>query len=252
MKSSIAKDREQIFLSDITIDVVRRPRRKCITLKVIKGQTMVLASKSTPKQALIEFAESKIKWIQKCLSAYHQTATRFPTADGDPIRWMGKEVKIRRHFTPLRKAFVVQKSDELQFFVPRDQLQRELMELTDSFIAAIKHLAIMIMTEKFWQVANSPIVKAHITKPVKELKWRKNRGRWGSCSSNGVINLNWKLIALPPHLIEYVIAHELAHLRHLNHSNQFWNLLSVIIPDALQMDRELNQVQHWADFLDGL
>ncbi len=57
---------------------------------------------------------------------------------------------------------------------------------------------------------------------VKRVVIRNQRTRWGSCSCHGSISLNWRLIQLPPHVRDYIIIHELMHLRHLNHSPRFW------------------------------
>jgi predicted metal-dependent hydrolase len=60
---------------------------------------------------------------------------------------------------------------------------------------------------------------------------RAQRRRWGSCTAEGRISLNWRLMQLPPTLIDYVVVHELAHLRHLDHSPKFWGLVADAIPD---------------------
>ena len=68
---------------------------------------------------------------------------------------------------------------------------------------------------------------------------RGQRSVWGSCSARGTISLNWKLLFLRPALVDYVLVHELAHTRHLNHSGAFWSLLERLEPDARALDAEL-------------
>ena len=71
---------------------------------------------------------------------------------------------------------------------------------------------------------------------------RDQRRRWGSCGSDGVIRLNWRLVMLECSLIDYVVVHELSHLRIPNHSPSFWNLVGQSIPDARNRHRRLTQV----------
>lgn len=66
--------------------------------------------------------------------------------------------------------------------------------------------------------------------------------RWGSCNSQGKIRLNWRLIHFAPHLIDYVIAHELAHLLEMNHSARFWARVKKVYPDYQAAREELNQL----------
>ena len=68
------------------------------------------------------------------------------------------------------------------------------------------------------------------------------RSRWGSCSSKGTISLNWRILLLPYALGEYVLFHELAHLREMNHSKRYWSCLEEMIPDARNLDRELSRM----------
>jgi predicted metal-dependent hydrolase len=68
------------------------------------------------------------------------------------------------------------------------------------------------------------------------------RTRWGSCSTLSGIRLNWRLIHLPPHLGDYVVVHELAHLHHMNHSKRFWSTVARVYPDWPSARDELRAV----------
>ncbi len=72
---------------------------------------------------------------------------------------------------------------------------------------------------------------------------RAQKSRWGSCSSNGRISLNWRLVLLPLKLADYVLVHELCHLRHMDHSEDFWNLVASLIPDYLERREKIARFQ---------
>jgi predicted metal-dependent hydrolase len=72
------------------------------------------------------------------------------------------------------------------------------------------------------------------------VKINSSRGRWGSCSAKKTINLSLFLLLLPQHLIDYVLLHELCHIREMNHSVRFWKLLDSFTDEkALQLREEL-------------
>jgi predicted metal-dependent hydrolase len=74
---------------------------------------------------------------------------------------------------------------------------------------------------------------------------RNQRGRWGSCSRSGSISLNWRLIQLPPAVRDYIIWHELAHLRELNHSDRFWREVARLCPDYEAAEKWLKANRQW-------
>ncbi len=68
---------------------------------------------------------------------------------------------------------------------------------------------------------------------------KNQRTRWGSCSKKGNLNFNYKIALIPERLVDYIVAHELCHLKEFNHSENFWNLLSKTIPNHLELRKEL-------------
>ena len=70
---------------------------------------------------------------------------------------------------------------------------------------------------------------------------RNQRTRWGSCSRKGALSFNWRLVILPPDVADYLICHELAHLKYLDHSPRFWHLVGTICPTFRQSERWLRR-----------
>jgi predicted metal-dependent hydrolase len=68
--------------------------------------------------------------------------------------------------------------------------------------------------------------------PARKITLRDTTSRWGSCSASGSLNFSWRLIMAPGYVLDYLAAHEVAHLRHLNHSPAFWRVLGTLSPDV--------------------
>ena len=79
------------------------------------------------------------------------------------------------------------------------------------------------------------------------LKWnnisiKNTKTRWGSCSKKGNLNFNYKIALLKPELADYIIVHELCHLKEFNHSKKFWNLVALTIPNYLELRKQIKNI----------
>lgn len=84
---------------------------------------------------------------------------------------------------------------------------------------------------------------AHYRVPVGKVFIKNHKSRWGSCSERGNLNFNYKLLLLPPEVADYIIVHELCHLREFNHSSQFWALVAQTLPHHQALRRTLRQLE---------
>jgi predicted metal-dependent hydrolase len=77
-----------------------------------------------------------------------------------------------------------------------------------------------------------------IGKKIRRISLKDPKTRWGSCSPSGCLSFTWRLIFAPPHVIDYVVAHEVAHMRELNHGPRFWRTVS-------ELTRHEKSARHW-------
>jgi predicted metal-dependent hydrolase len=112
------------------------------------------------------------------------------------------------------------------------------------------HLAARTLIKKWLRTRAEQVLPPWLEKVSKQLALpyqsvtiRDQKTRWGSCSSRKNINLNQKLLFLPPHLVEYILIHELCHTVHMSHSSRFWALVKTYLPDYQTRREELRKVE---------
>ena len=74
---------------------------------------------------------------------------------------------------------------------------------------------------------------------INKIYIRNQKSRWGSCSGKGNLNFNYKIVFLPPELVDYIIVHELCHIKEMNHSNRFWSLVAKQIPNYKELQKAI-------------
>lgn len=108
---------------------------------------------------------------------------------------------------------------------------------TEDQVKTLRQHARWMLAQKTWQWAQ----KMQVT--YGKLTIRQQATRWGSCSAKGNLNFNWKLVLVPEDLADYVVVHELAHRREMNHSPRFWKIVEEQLPDYKERRKRLREYE---------
>src|SRR6266481_5859731 len=147
-------------------------------------------------------------------------AHRLRWADGAVVHFLGEELTLKLRAADGSAA--VRVGRELQLALPAGASEAEVRALVQDWF---RHQAIRILGDRVNLLAARGAVRPYT--------WRLSSARtqWGSCNEDGRIRLNWRLVFFPIPVIDYVVAHELAHLTELNHGRAFWHEVERLLPD---------------------
>jgi len=210
-----------------------KKRKKTISLRVrMDGRIVIYAPHRMPQEAIEKFFEEKRGWIHKKLQQREETqqtlkprefisGERFPfLGDGFPLEV--QENRDRKH--PLvfsQNRFILDQGAHHRardLFVRwyRKEARERIEERVEHFSQRLQlfHQGIRITGARY---------------------------RWGSCSAGNRLSFSWRIIMAPLHIIDYVILHELVHVKEKNHSKRFWEFLEMILPDCREHRRWLRE-----------
>ena len=218
--------------------LVRRRGRRGVGLKVDGSGMTVAVSLSTPVSAVEEMIGKNAAWVLKKLDEWsHRRIVPQSWQTGTPIFFMGESLTLMLDVA----------TDSSRRRPQVEQLMGHLFIRSNSTHAVVTEKAVIDWYKKqalphFAQRAFF-FAKLHGLIPPRVFLSSAN-GRWGSCNSRREVRFSWRLIKARSALIDYVVCHELAHLRHMNHSNAFWQEVERMCPDFRTLKGELDANDH--------
>ena len=211
----------------------RSSRRRTVGLRVDQNGLTVNAPIRTSKAWLETVLQQKAEWVlDKLREAEARQVPEQCWEDGVSLPFLGAEICLKVSTGPKRAELA---EDVLHASLPASAGQDRLPA---HVIAWYRRQAMICFTERV------AVYAQRLALPPPQLRLSNAQSRWGSCSVKGVISLSWRLIKAPLPVIDYVVAHELAHLKHMNHSAAFWRVVGHLYPDYLQVRATLRE-QGW-------
>jgi predicted metal-dependent hydrolase len=206
-------------LGEISLNIRVSARARRIGLRVdprIGGAELVLP-KGVSKNSGLKFAHSKWEWLWDHVAAMPQP---IPFVEGAEVPVFGIPLIIS-HMGRGRSVFgpVWRENDALCVTGDPKHMSRRIHDW-------IKQQARLEIVERCDRRSRELGVT------VEGITLRDPRSRWGSCSVDATLSFSWRLVMAPENVLDYVVAHEVAHLREMNHSNKFWKLVDQMIPDS--------------------
>lgn len=176
--------------------------------------------------SVIKFVESKRRWIERIFASAPVSRRILP---GDEIEFLGRTVKLIHDESKRTNQFILHDEMRATLVVGggADMFERRVRNFVKSEFLTVAKTMIKSAPRELWPTR----VVAHDT-----------TSRWGSCSTTGTMSLSWRLAFAPTDVMRYVVMHELAHRRHMDHSPAFWGTVSELYGFGVERaKRWLNQ-----------
>lgn len=200
----------------LQLRVSARARRLALRLDPKGGAIHLVVPKRASMKRALEFARQYKDWIDRHAAAL-PPAIRFQ--DGAVIPVLGHDRVIRVTFDPdIKRTAITLDDDSLTVHTNKDEPGARITR----FLKALARTEIARLARD---------KAARVGRPIAEIQIRDTTSRWGSCSPDGTLSFSWRLVLAPYESLDYVVAHEVAHLVHLNHKPRFWALCEELSSD---------------------
>lgn len=225
--------KEQIYLSDGSVldFILDIGKRKNMYINIKEGQVILKIPIGYPKEKAYEFLISKSDWIKKSLSKSQMQFGFKTCANGEKISLLGDEYTLKL-------------LDTKNFFEPFFKDKEIVIPVNENTTTdRIRYFTTKLLSDfaaKEIDNAFKKLCKTTGLYPTK-VTIKSMKTRWGSCSSDGHISINFDIIYHGRECLEYVIIHELCHLKFMNHSKDFWDLVEKYCPDRKKIRKILNE-----------
>jgi hypothetical protein len=231
----VSRDPQRMALAGEAVEylLVRRRGRRGVGLKVDENGLTVSAPSTMALAKIEALVRESERWILRKIAEWSTRRVAPPTwRDGDRLPYLGGHLVLRVRAGS--RAVALARGGELHVTAP----EAETAGVRRAVVAWYRRAArehFVPRVESLARAAGLPAPRVFVSPAT---------ARWGSCNTRREIRLAWRLMKAPAQLVDYVICHELAHMRHMNHSNAFWSEVARQCPEYKRLRAELFATDH--------
>tara|TARA_Y100001970_G_C14253107_1_gene873257 strand:+ start:6218 stop:6922 length:705 start_codon:yes stop_codon:yes gene_type:complete len=208
----------------LPVEIIKTNRKKSASIQLIDGQVRVRAPRSLSDKRIDDLIKKRIPWIKKKIKEHAERpkAIEKKYVDGEIFSYLGKNYALQ--IIESDETFIKLKNGSFVVAISKNDLGKaeKVQALLSEWFRVHANKYLQARTVKFAKI----IGVSPISVSVKNYK-----ARWGSCTINGALDYNWKIIQAPRKIIDYVVVHELCHLLEHNHSPKYWSYVEKFMPN---------------------
>jgi len=230
-----------ITIADLpfAISVVQSPKRKrTISIEVKEKEIVIRTPLQTSMQSIQQLIDQRRAWIEKAaLKQMNQAASLEWKLFGQPLR-----IQMMTIRTGVRPRVTLSHIAESTLCIAIPDKQNQQYQEQSYIDCAVREWLKAKAKHEFTLSTDNWAQKMQLS--YGKITIKSQSTRWGSCSRLGNLNYNWRLIQAPSHVFDYIVVHELCHLREFNHSPAFWRLVAQWIPTYMEDKQWLYKFGH--------
>ncbi|MCE3254182.1 MAG: family peptidase [Cellvibrio sp.] len=206
--------------------IARSSRRRSISIEIRKAQVIVRAPVGVAQALLLDFLYQKAAWVRAKISEQQQVLVNQPAprtyTQGSSLPFMNETLTLVLGRGP--RAAIARVDQQLHLLLSARARQDDAAQIRQLLSRWYQQQALNILTRKTAQLT------AAMDLVCSQVSIKATRSKWGHCTSRGAIQYNWQILLAPEAIVDYLVAHEVSHLRHHNHSADFWALVASVCP----------------------
>jgi predicted metal-dependent hydrolase len=216
---------------------VSKARVKNLYISVENGEVVIKAPWYVTNSQIQEVVESKREWIMRKLEEYQKSPRKAKEyADGEQFQVLGKPYTLNIYFKEISKAKLNVTDGSIDIVLPLEYSETDNTAIIKRMIEKMYFM----IAEREVDIAMEKLTRKVGLAP-EEYRIRKVKTAWGTCSSTKKITINQDLMMYSREAIEYVVLHEICHLKYMNHSKKFWDMVESYMPDYKIYEKELKR-----------